>query len=233
MLNIKQLNYYIDSLTTRLEERKERYNLNFIRRYNHLSSLDSNFVASKDLVRPDDRQLFLMNDSVRSDSLTKDSTVVLPVLDNFLKAEQIAIADLAINSTKSTRDNIVFNKNDFNTQIENIRKHEWVWHKKFTLSFACLILFFIGAPMGAIIRKGGLGLPVVISVLFFVAYHITSITGEKAAKVGDLDMVTGVWLSSVVLLPVGFFLAYKATSDASLLDTESWHKFFNRLFKKG
>lgn len=234
MLNIKQLNYYIDSLTLRLDERKDRYNLNFIRRYNHLSSLDSNFVETKELLRPDERKFAIKKDTVVADSLTiRDSTIVLPVLDNFLRAEQIAIADLAINSTKATRDNIVFNKNDFNTQIENIRKHEWVWHKKFTLSFACLILFFIGAPMGAIIRKGGLGLPVVISVLFFVAYHITSITGEKAAKVGDLNMVTGVWLSSMVLLPVGFFLAYKATSDASLLDTESWRKFFNRLFKKG
>ena len=82
--------------------------------------------------------------------------------------------------------------------------------------------------MGAIIRKGGLGLPVVIAVFFFVIYHITSITGEKAAKVGDLNLVLGVWLSSIVLFPIGLFLTFKSTSDAPLLDSEAWKKFFHR-----
>jgi lipopolysaccharide export system permease protein len=137
---------------------------------------------------------------------------------------------MALTAARSARDNVIFNKNDFNYQQENIRKHLIAWHKKFTLSIACLILFFIGAPMGAIIRKGGLGLPVVISVLFFVIYHITSITGEKAAKVGDLDVVTGVWLSSLVLFPMGLFLTFKATTDAGLLDIDSWRKIFRKLF---
>jgi lipopolysaccharide export system permease protein len=70
----------------------------------------------------------------------------------------------------------------------------------------------------------------VISVLFFVIYHITSITGEKAAKVGDLDVVTGVWLSSLVLFPMGLFLTFKATTDAGLLDIDSWRKIFRKLF---
>jgi lipopolysaccharide export system permease protein len=181
-------------------------------------------------MRPADRLLVSAQDTSSKDTLiTAQKAIVMPVLENFPPNERVAVTDLAINSVRTTKDNIVFNKNDFSVQLENIRKHEWVWHKKFTLSFACLILFFIGAPMGAIIRKGGLGLPVVISVLFFVAYHITSITGEKAAKVGDLSMFTGVWLSSMVLLPVGLFLAFKATTDASLLDTDSWRKFFNRM----
>jgi lipopolysaccharide export system permease protein len=137
-----------------------------------------------------------------------------------------------LTASRTTRDNIVFNKNDFIFQNENIRKHQWAWHKKFTLSIACLILFFVGAPMGAIIRKGGLGLPVVISVLFFVIYHVTSILGEKSAKVGDLDMFFGVWLSSLLLLPVGLFLTFKATTDAPLLDADVWRKRLKSLLKK-
>ena len=78
--------------------------------------------------------------------------------------------------------------------------------------------------MGAIIRKGGLGLPVVISVIFFVLYHIISMTGEKAAKTGEWDVVFGSWLSTVLILPLGLFLTYKATTDAPLLDAESWKK---------
>jgi lipopolysaccharide export system permease protein len=230
MLNIKQLNYYIDSLNLRLDERKFRYEENFIRRFNHLSSLDTSFTSKKNIVKSAERNIVATKDTSRADSISNSQKEILyPVLTNFPVNERVAVTDLAINSVRTTKDNIVFNKNDFAVQLENIRKHEWVWHKKFTLSFACLILFFIGAPMGAIIRKGGLGLPVVISVLFFVAYHITSITGEKAAKVGDLSMFTGVWLSSMVLLPVGLFLAFKATTDASLLDTDSWRKFFHRM----
>ena len=229
MLNIQQLNVFIDSLNLKLAERKQRYDLTFFRRFNHLASLDTSLSPQKSMVEPAERRRRAVADTAKNDTIHK--AVVLPVLANFDHLEQVGITDLAINAATTARDNVVFNKNDFETQLENIRKHEWVWHKKFTLSFACMILFFIGAPMGAIIRKGGLGLPVVISVLFFVAYHITSITGEKAAKVGDLSMFTGMWLSSMVLLPVGLFLAFKATSDAPLLDAESWRKFFQRLFR--
>jgi lipopolysaccharide export system permease protein len=161
----------------------------------------------------------------KDDDKSFKSTFIEP----YLKSDKFNIIELAINAARNNRDNINFNNKDFEYQSENIRKHEIVWHKKFTLSIACLILFFIGAPMGAIIRKGGLGLPVVISVFFFVIYHITSITGEKAAKVGDLDIFFGVWLSSIVLMPIGIFLTFKSATDAPLLDSESWKKFFNRL----
>ena len=115
---------------------------------------------------------------------------------------------------------------------ENINKHKKEWHKKFTLSIACLIFFFIGAPLGSIIRRGGLGLPVVISVVFFIIYHLISTIAERMAVFGDLNMFLGVWLSSLVLLPVGLFFTFKATTDAALFDGDSWKKFFQRLFKK-
>jgi lipopolysaccharide export system permease protein len=228
MLNIEQLTYFIDSLDTKLNERVERYNQNFIRRLNHLTTLDST-QAKKRIT--DYRPL-----NLETDSLAQDTTgLKWPFLDNFSKMEQKSMLDLAISATRTTRDNIVFNKDDFEKQAENIRRHYQAWHKKYSLSFACLILFFVGAPLGAIIRKGGLGLPVVVSILLFIVYHIASITGEKAARVGDLGMFTGMWLSSMLMLPIGLFLTFKATTDAPLLDAESWRKLINRmasLFKR-
>jgi len=103
-----------------------------------------------------------------------------------------------------------------------------VWHQKLKLSLACLIFFFIGAPLGAIIRKGGLGLPVVVSVVFFVLYHVVTITGEKASLTGEWNVIFGSWLSTALILPLGLFLTYKATTDAPLLDAESWKRFFEK-----
>jgi lipopolysaccharide export system permease protein len=228
MLNIKQLNMSVDSLEQRFEERKKRYKTSFAQRYQNFATLDTTSKAMLAMKKPTEE---VVVDTTKS-FIDHDSTFHLewPFIANFDKKEKGNLLEMALTAARSARDNVIFNKNDFNYQQENIRKHLIAWHKKFTLSIACLILFFIGAPMGAIIRKGGLGLPVVISVLFFVIYHITSITGEKAAKVGDLDVVTGVWLSSLVLFPMGLFLTFKATTDAGLLDIDSWRKIFRKLF---
>ncbi|MEY4594562.1 MAG: hypothetical protein RIQ47_972 [Bacteroidota bacterium] len=121
---------------------------------------------------------------------------------------------------------------DIQFKRKSLARHEIEWHRKFTLSFACLILFFIGAPLGAIIRKGGLGMPVVISVIFFIAYHIISITGEKFAREGVLTPAIGMWLSSFILLPVGIFLTYKATTDSNIFSLDAYTRFFRRLIPK-
>ena len=94
-----------------------------------------------------------------------------------------------------------------------MRKYEVERHKKFTLSIACAILFFIGAPLGAIIKKGGLGMPVVISVVFFILFYILSVTGEKLVKEGTLEPAIGMWIAPLTLLPIGILLTRKATSD--------------------
>jgi lipopolysaccharide export system permease protein len=97
-------------------------------------------------------------------------------------------------------------------------------HRKFTLSIACLILFFIGAPLGAIIRKGGLGLPTVFSIVFFLIYYLLSITGEKFAKEGVWTVWQGMWLSSAVLLPVGLFLTRQAITDSAIFEWDFYIK---------
>lgn len=102
-------------------------------------------------------------------------------------------------------------------------------HRKFTLSIAVLIFFFVGAPLGAIIRKGGLGMPVVVSILLFIAYYIVSMTGEKSAREDVWQMFTGMWFSTLVFLPVGIWLSYKAVTDSAVMSTETYVKIFNKL----
>ena len=113
---------------------------------------------------------------------------------------------------------------------QNIRKHRIEWHKKYTMSLACLLFFFIGAPLGAIIRKGGLGVPVVVSVIIFIFYYIVNQAGENNAKVDAWTVESGTWLSTFVLLVTGVFLTHKANSDSVVFNIEGYRNFFMRLF---
>ena len=96
------------------------------------------------------------------------------------------------------------------------------WHRKLALPVSIMIFFLVGAPLGAIIRRGGLGMPIVISVIFFVIYYIISISGEKLAKEGTWDSLLGMWISSIILAPIAVYLTYKATNDSALLDVD-WY----------
>jgi lipopolysaccharide export system permease protein len=102
--------------------------------------------------------------------------------------------------------------------------HSIEWHRKFTLSFACIVLFLIGAPLGSIIRKGGLGTPMVLAIVFFVIFFLLNNFGEKFAKSGQWDVYKGMWLSSGILIPVGLFLTYKAMRDSQLLNQEFYYR---------
>ncbi|MGL5979881.1 MAG: LptF/LptG family permease [Phocaeicola sp.] len=117
------------------------------------------------------------------------------------------------------------------TEVDkNILSHRADWHKKFTLSLSCLIFFFIGASLGAIIRKGGLGMPVVISVIFFVVYYIIDTGASRTAKSGEMNLVLGVWMSTLVLTPLGAFFTYKSNKDSSVFNLERYAQFFRWLF---
>ncbi|MBR6031862.1 MAG: LptF/LptG family permease [Bacteroidaceae bacterium] len=111
----------------------------------------------------------------------------------------------------------------------NLRKHRIEWYKKYTMSLACLLFFFIGAPLGAIIRKGGLGVPVVVSVIIFIFYYIVNQAGENNAKVAAWTVESGTWLSTVVLLSTGIFLTHKANSDSVVFNIEGYRNFFMKL----
>lgn len=111
----------------------------------------------------------------------------------------------------------------------NVRSHLSDWHKKITLSLACIIFFFIGAPLGAIIRKGGLGMPVVISVLIFVIYYIIDSGATRVGKSGEMNVVLGTWMSTLVLAPLGGFLTYKSNKDSVVFNIDVYMAFFRKI----
>lgn len=190
MMNTHQLSMALDSLEKRYDSKQEAFCQGFRQRL-------SNHEALKRQSTPPPSTL--------------DAQLSWPLLEHLDANTRSAVLEIAANTARNARESVAFNRQDFKAQDLNIKKHRKEWHKKFTLSFACLIFFFIGAPLGAIIRKGGLGLPVVISVLFFVIYYIISTVAERMAEFGDLNMFLGVWISSILIFPIGLFLTFKAT----------------------
>lgn len=206
MLNLKQLSHAEDSLKKELNDIENDLTGDFIKRYNFMGYFETTPPAVLDTVQ-----------ALKSE-----------IADNFDKPTQKRMFDIALSEARNMKANLEFSKNIDENKSLILRRHQIEWHRKFTLSIACLILFFIGAPFGAIIRKGGLGLPMVISVIFFVLYHVISISGEKAVRAGALPAAEGMWLASFVLLPLGIWFTYKAASDSPLLDADVWKKFFNK-----
>jgi len=141
------------------------------------------------------------------------------------KEQKMFIIESALKTARHNKTYVSVSMNDLDHKRTGITRHKIEWHRKFTLSIACLLLFFVGAPLGAIIRKGGLGMPVVMSVIFFLIYHVLSITGEKMAKEGAIEAYMGMWLASIVFLPLGIFLTYKATTDSVLFDIYTYKSF--------
>ncbi len=139
---------------------------------------------------------------------------------------------IAMERARAQSDQIDYNAVVLDDYQRYIRRHEVELHRKFTLAFACLIFFFIGAPLGAIIRKGGLGTPVIISVVMFIFYYIIDNTGYKMAREALWPCWAGMWLSSFVLLPIGIFLTYKAATDSALFNSEAWAKQLEVIKKK-
>lgn len=135
----------------------------------------------------------------------------------------------ALSSAQSTKAEFEFRGMSTESTNQTLRRHHMEARKKFTHSLACLIFFFIGAPLGAIIRKGGLGVPVVVSVLVFIFYYIINAAGEKMAKTGEWSVWFGIWLSSMVLTPLGLFLISKANKDSVVFNVEGYQNFFKRL----
>ena len=223
MLNIKQLNVAIDSLNVLYEERLESNNRSLLSRFQYMNTDKTSFIKS-------DKRL-----KKRQDESTLNDTISVfnwPLLSNLPEKERQPIVGIALANTSNIKESLVSIGKEMDNQRVNIRKHEQVLNQKFTLSIACLLFFFIGAPLGAIIRKGGLGMPVVVSVVFFVIYYVITIIGERVAVQGDMSVFLGAWISSIVLFPIGIFLTFKATTDAALLDAESWKKLFTRKDKK-
>jgi lipopolysaccharide export system permease protein len=141
---------------------------------------------------------------------------------------RLSVYESALNTLSLINSTIQNNTTEITTKKADIKFHKLEWHRKFSLSMACMVLFFIGAPLGSIIRKGGLGMPLVVAIVFFLLFHLLNMFGEKFVKEEITSPFVGMWLAVIVLIPVGIFLTYKAMNDSQLFSKE----FYYRTFKK-
>jgi len=158
---------------------------------------------------------------------TADSSIVKEVksFDDILPdSARININQMAKSTAGSVRISAESLTQTMKDKEKNLRKHKIEWHRKIALSMACLVLFLIGAPLGSIIRKGGLGTPLIFAIIFFMLFYFTSTTGEKFAKENTLTPFTGMWMATFVLVPVGLFLNYKAMRDSQLFNKDAYKR---------
>lgn len=224
MLNTRQLGFFIDSLDDRFHRRSESYYSDFSK-----TKLYSNFSYSGMPYHKDDMDTG--GDTIPDSAMVtaRQKFNCREIFDTLTQVNKISSVNRALNSA---RDGIAFiseKSESLTNEAKNLKKYEAELYKKFTLPIACLVFFFIGAPLGAIIRKGGLGTPAVISVLFFVVYYVISLTGEKFAKELIISVPLGMFASTIILLPIGIFLTYKATTDAAIMNAETYILFFRKI----
>ena len=214
-MNIVELQHAIDSLDRAVAEHTTS---------SYKPLLQEN-IFSKDI------QVLSLPDSLRRDKTGFRAANLLDSLNKLDIRKRNDIWQSARTVALNSRNAFSFDETSAKDALTQLYRSKNDWHKKLSLPVSVLIFFLIGAPLGAIIRKGGLGTPIVISVVFFVFYYIISLNGEKAAKEGVWSSFSGMWLSSFVLAPIAIYLIIKATNDSSLLDTE-WYYAKMQKFKE-
>ena len=178
-----------------------------------------------------DNSVLPQPDSLRIDKSRFRDMAAMDSIATLQMREKERVWNQARTLAKNSRNMFSFDESAAKEALNQLyRKVEW--HKKMSLPVSIMIFFLIGAPLGAIIRKGGLGLPVVVSIIFFVIYYIISLSGEKLAKEGSWDAVYGMWLSTFILTPIAIYLTYKATNDSALLDTDWYAGKFKALYER-
>ncbi len=217
--NMRELNHYVDSVNHLIDSSAVAY-------FNGISTVQ--VYGAKPLSRKDSLAVVrnFEKHPVSFDKLLKKWKEY-----KLIPARQNAVARLQ--SLSSQYD---WQSETVEDQIWYLRRHEVEWHQRITLSLACLLFFFIGAPLGAIIRKGGLGLPTVVSVLIFIFYYVVNTSGMKMARDGNINMVLGMWISSMILAPAGAYLTFMANRDAVVFNRdvvmERFRKFFALRIKR-
>lgn len=209
MLNIIQLQYYSDSLK--------------VLKY-------TKAIELKQYVKP--YYFFLKRDTLQNKYEVNLRDSVKTITDLFQKEHRDNILNNAESNTRTVKNVISYSITERNDIKKSAARYDIEWHKKFVLAVACIFMFFIGAPLGSIIRKGGFGLPVVVSILLYLVYHIISLSGEKAAKTLAWSPFWGIWIGTLVLTSLGFFLTFQASNDSSLFNKSVWLNFIKKFTLK-
>ncbi|WP_339918220.1 LptF/LptG family permease [Yeosuana marina] len=214
MLNISDLNYTLDSLSQQYDKE-----------YKDFSERLYNRSITPSLKQKSKKPILKEVDTTKNDSMYFGN-----ILDLFETQNKSQILRIATNSIKSSNLDITRRENTFKLSESNFNKHIIALHEKLALGFACIILFFVGAPLGALIRKGGIGLPMVIAILLFLTYHFIGIFATNSAKSGGLNPVIATWFSTLIMLPLGFFLTKRATEDKGLFGFGNFVEPIKKLF---
>ncbi|MGO4911772.1 LptF/LptG family permease [Leeuwenhoekiella sp. W20_SRS_FM14] len=192
---------------------------------NHLKTLGTGQI----------REMYLQNlDSSYLANIPIDTSRVLntDLLENFKDTEKMQLLDRTLAKIKNEINDVKNDKITNGQKVKVLSKYEIALHEKFVLAFGCIILFFVGAPLGAIIRKGGLGLPIVVGVVLFLTYHFIGIFAKNSAEDGSIAAWLASWLSTLILFPLGVYLTYRATTDQGLFDLDGFLDPVKKLFRK-
>ena len=230
IMDTEQLSVAIDSLKIEYVDRSKSFkrkliDFNYFKHDVRLAEIKDSVKMQKDSIRryQNPEQLF---SKTNLDSLYQ----------NMSYRDKQKVLDASISSANRLKVNIENNSQSLNSRLKWLKKHQLAWYKKFSLSFACIVFFFIGAPLGAIIRKGGFGLPILVSILLFMFYYILFSFGQKAATEGAVPVFVGAWLASGILFPMGVYVTYKATKDSKIINIQKFEatlKSITKIFRIG
>jgi lipopolysaccharide export system permease protein len=210
--NLKELNRGADSLKTVADSVGRNYYKNY---YDH-------YISQTDLTK---------SDSIKAEKdARKTKTDISKIFAELSAEKKLEAVRKAKQETEQIKTDLEWEKPLTSSGYLDVRKHKIEWHNKFALSLACLFFFFIGAPLGAIIRKGGLGFPTVISVIIFITYYIINTSGMKLAREESVDVWLGMWISTIVLAPFGAFITYKANKDSTVFNLDNYINAVRRFF---
>ena len=207
MMNLPTLTFVIDSFSTMLNNQEEQLRM---------------------IVQPVYRQPEMKNLSV-------DTTLREKIPDDFWinfnqgsKSKRQTAIQEAVNNVRTQKDQVAGLIYELESKGRQTRLYQIEWHRMFNVAIACFIFFFIGAPLGAIIRKGGVGTPIIIAVLFFVMYYVITMIGERSAKEGAMTALGGMWMPTIIILVIGLFLTWMATRDSSIFNQELYVNYIKK-----
>lgn len=212
MMNINELQHAIDSSREEIEKKN---------------------TATRDYLRPyypNPKELMQGQNVLDSPVLVNDT-----IINNFSKENRYNILELALGSARNLKSIIESSAQQLEDIKNDDRNFTIKWHEKFTLSSVLIVLFLLAAPLGTIIRKGGIGMPMVVSIVMFILYYVINMIGIKMGREGIVSEWLGAWMATIVLLPVGIFVLNRAANESALFDRDRYQKFFERIkgyFKK-
>ncbi|WP_308993351.1 LptF/LptG family permease [Mariniflexile litorale] len=213
------------------QSQTDKYNmLDVVGLYKTIDSLSKKEIASHEIISKNlsQRSNVIVHKKVKKTAT--DSIYLGPILNIFNTNEKFELVDVSLKTIASAKQVVTTNEATRKMSKEWLNKHIISFHEKFALAFACIILFFVGAPLGALIRKGGIGLPMVIAIVLFLTYHFIGIFATNSAKNGSFNPIVASWFSTLIMLPLGIFLTRRATADKGLFEFDSLFDPLKKIF---